>query len=119
MPVDEKHPWDCDVDATRAGLERFIRALFIVRGHFTDSFALGPIDTPSRNTIFVRVWIPHSRYAEFVRLARCAPLRKPARVIVGTTLSLCREIEGPHNFGVDDRGEATKCVDCGALPGVD
>jgi hypothetical protein len=33
--------WDCDIDTTRAGLERFARGLIQCGGRMTSSFTLG------------------------------------------------------------------------------
>lgn len=72
-------PWDTDVSATRAGLERLMRALICVGGHFTDSFAFGPMDPPSRISVFLRVFIPEGREEEFKTRAK-AELLPPPRV---------------------------------------
>jgi hypothetical protein len=79
----EKVPYDAECDATRIGMERFFRALLAVRGHFSDSFSLAPIDTPSRVTIFLRVWLRPGTEARFVELAKIRePLKTPPRVSV-------------------------------------
>lgn len=87
MPVDGKLPWDVDVDSTCAGMERFIRALVVSRGHFTDSFTLGSdLTKPSRDTVFFRVWIPEGKELFFLELSKCEELRPPPRVQVGMGL---------------------------------
>lgn len=80
----DKQPWDAECDATRVGLERFMRALIVVKGHFTDSFYLAPVDKPTRGvTVFFRVWIPEGLEAKFALLAKpISPLKAPPRVSV-------------------------------------
>ncbi len=78
-----KLPWDADCDATRAGMERFLRALVCTGSHFTDSFALTAVDVPSRATIFFRIFVPEGREQYFMRLAKVDELRPPPRVHVG------------------------------------
>lgn len=68
--MNEKKPWDTDTPASKVGLERFIRSLVSVRGHFTDSFSLAPIDQPSRGvSVFFRVWIPEGNEKRFEELS--------------------------------------------------
>lgn len=85
-PRDGKLPWDADCDATRAGLERMVRALVVVDGHFTCSHLIGDrakVAEPQRGyTIFFRVWIPIGREAEFAQHAK-AELTPPPRIQVG------------------------------------
>jgi hypothetical protein len=79
----EKLPWDVDCDATRVGMERFLRALVCTRSHFTDSFSLAPVVKPSRVTVFFRVWIPTGSEQRFLELAQVDELKPPQRVSVG------------------------------------
>jgi hypothetical protein len=82
--MSEKLPWDVDCDATRAGMERFIRALVCVRGHFSDSFTLYPVDKPQRGvSVFFRVWIPEGAEQRFLEMAGLDELKPPPRVQVG------------------------------------
>jgi hypothetical protein len=73
----QKKPWDTDCDATKAGLERFMRALIITGSHFTSSFTLAPVERPCRGvSVFFRVWIPEGREGVFITHSQCA--LKPA-----------------------------------------
>lgn len=84
QPIDGKLPWDADVDGTRAGMERFVRALVCVGGHFTSSFTLGNDATkPFKDTVFFRVWIPEGKEARFLEVSTLEELRPPPRVHVG------------------------------------
>lgn len=86
-----KQLWDAECDATRAGMERFLRALVHVGGHFTDSFTLAPILEPRRGvTVFFRVWLLPGTEARFVELAKIEPVRPPPRVDLGMT---CDDVE--------------------------
>jgi len=74
----EKLPWDVDIDATKIGMERFIRALVVTDGHFTDSFSLASVEKPSRFvTVFFRVWIKPGAEQRFLALAGVDKLRPP------------------------------------------
>jgi hypothetical protein len=74
----EKLPWDVDVDATKVRMERFIRALVVVDGHFTDSFSLASVEKPSRGvTVFFRIWIKPGTEQRFLALAGVDRLRPP------------------------------------------
>ena len=81
--MSEKQPWDTDCDATRAGMERFLRALVCTGSHFTDSHALAPVDKPARVSVFFRVWIPTGRERLFMDMANLDELKPPSRVQVG------------------------------------
>lgn len=90
----EKKPWDADCDATKAGLERFMRALIVVGGHFTDSFSLAAVDKPTRGvSVFFRVWIPDGSEQRFAELAHVEPLKPPPRVSLGWSVDVPRETE--------------------------
>lgn len=71
-----KKPWDAEVDATRTGLERLMRALLVVGGHFTDSFSLAPVtERPSRVTVWLRVHLPEGAEERFRELAHLGEVR--------------------------------------------
>lgn len=78
-----KLSWDVDCDATRAGLERFMRALVCTKSHFTDSFTLAPVDKPRRVTVFFRIWVPEGSEQRFMEMANIPELKPPPRVSVG------------------------------------
>lgn len=78
-----KLPWDAECDATKAGMERFLRALVCTHSHFTDSFTLAPVDKPCRVTVFFRVWVPEGHELRFLELARVDELKPPPRVAIG------------------------------------
>lgn len=89
---DGKLNWDTDCDATKTAMERFLRALVVVGGHFTSSFSLHPVATPQRGvSVFFRVWIPRGREARFVELAK-VELKPPPRVSLGWS---CDEPDDP------------------------
>jgi hypothetical protein len=77
----EKKPWDTDTNASKAGLERFIRALLSCGGHFTSSFFIGgSISIPNRATsIFFRIWLPVGMEKKFEELSGLT-LKEPPRV---------------------------------------
>lgn len=81
--VDGKLPWDAECDATKVGMERFLRALVCTGSHFTDSHSLAPVLCPSRITVFFRVWIPEGQEQTFLALSRGDELKPPPRVSVG------------------------------------
>lgn len=87
--MSEKLPYDADCLATHAAMERFLRALVIVGGHFTDSFTLHPIDKASRSvSVFFRVWLRPGTERQFEELAKIDPIKQPPRVDLGLTSSL-------------------------------
>ncbi len=74
------NPWDTDTEASKVKLERFIRSLLVVGGHFTSSFSLAPIENPTRSvSVFFRVWIPEGNEKRFEELSGLK-LKKPAKV---------------------------------------
>lgn len=75
-----KQPWDAECDATKVAMERFLRALVVVRGHFTDSVSLAPVDKPSRVTIFFRVFLIPGTEQRFAELAKIEPVKSPPKV---------------------------------------
>ena len=82
-PVNGKLPWDADCDATRVGMERFLRALVCTRSHFTDSFTLAPVSKPTRGvTVFFRVWIAVGQEQAFLEMAGVDALKPPPRASV-------------------------------------
>lgn len=90
----EKLPWNCDCDATRAGMERFIRALVRVGGHFTDSFTLHTIEKPTRGvTVFFRIWLVPGTEQRFLSLAEIDEIKPPPRVDLGWSDSSPRDID--------------------------
>lgn len=76
----DKQPWDAECDATKVAMERFLRALVVVRGHFTDSFSLAPVDKPSRVTVFFRIWLIPGTEQRFVELAKIESLKPPPKI---------------------------------------
>jgi len=83
-PLSEKKPWDTDCQATKVALERFVRSLVMVGGHFTDSFFLptGEVARPNRYTsVFFRVWIPVGQEERFKELSKMK-LAPPPRLQV-------------------------------------
>lgn len=82
--MSDKLPWDADCSATRAGMERFLRALVCVGGHFTDSFTLAPVTQPTRSvSVFFRIWLPQGCELRFLEMANIDELKPPPRVQVG------------------------------------
>lgn len=81
--MSEKIPWDADCDATRVGLERFMRALVVTHSHFSDSFTLASVVKPGRVTVFFRVWIPEGEEQAFMKLACIDEMKPPPRVALG------------------------------------
>jgi hypothetical protein len=81
--VNGKLPWDAECDATKVGMERFLRALVCTKSHFSDSFSLAPVNTPSRVTVFFRVWVPEGQEQRFLEMAKLDELKPPPRVQVG------------------------------------
>jgi hypothetical protein len=81
--VADKLAWDVDCSATRAAMERMLRALVCTGSHFTDSFSLGQVDKPSAVTVFLRVHVPIGSEQRFLTLAGVDTLRPPPRVQVG------------------------------------
>jgi len=82
--MDKLNPWDTDCEATKVGLERFIRALLCVQGHFTSSFTIGnyPLNVPSRGvSVFFRVHIPDGREREFEELSGMT-LAAPPKIVL-------------------------------------
>jgi len=75
--------WDAECDASRAGLERFMRALVCTCSHFTSSFAPTSVATPSREIVTFRVWIPVGMEQEFLSAAKVDVLAPPVNVQVG------------------------------------
>jgi len=84
--VNTKSPWDAECDATKVGLERFLRACICTKSHFTDSFSLAPVDKPCRVTVFFRVWIPEGQEQAFLKMALLDGLKPPPRVQLGMEL---------------------------------
>lgn len=82
---DDKLNWDAECDATRAGMERFLRALVCTDSHFTDSFTLEPVTKPKRVSVFFRVWIPRGSEQRFLAMAQIDELKPPPRVDLGWT----------------------------------
>ena len=83
----DKIPLDANCDATKVGLERFMRALIVVGGHFTDSFTLAPVVEPSRGvTVFFRIWLHPSTEARFAELAKVEMPTTPLKVDCGAAL---------------------------------
>ena len=81
---DGKLPWDAECDASRAAMERFLRALVCTDSHFTDSFTLMSVTKPTRGaTVFFRVWIPAGSEQRFLELAQIDEVKPPMRVQVG------------------------------------
>lgn len=96
--MSDKTAYDTDCDATRAGMERFIRALVTCGGHFTSSFTLYPIDKASRHvSVFFRVWLKPGTERRFMEMAG-VEIKWPARVSVG--------MEGPSD-------DESRCAVCG------
>ena len=90
-----KRPWDVDTNMGKAALERFMRALVVCRGHFTDSMTLGPVGSAGRNvSLFTRVWLPDGKLPEFRQLAKPFAVRVPPRVQVGMHEWSCSECGG-------------------------
>lgn len=91
----ERRPWDVDLTMSKAALERYMRALVVVRGHFTDSMTLygDPLNADRSVSLFTRTWIPDGRLAEFQRLARPEGVRPPARMQVGMASHECPECD--------------------------
>lgn len=80
---DGKLPWDAECNTTRAAMDRFLRALVYVDGHFTDAHTLGNVMHPLRYVhVHFRVWLPEGREAEFVSLAK-VEIKPPPRVDLG------------------------------------
>ena len=76
-------PWDAEFQATRPGMERAMRALVCVRGHFTDSMTLAPVTKPARNvTVFLRVWLRPGTEQVFMNMAGIDEIKPPPRVHV-------------------------------------
>lgn len=93
-----KTAYDTDCTASGASMERFIRALCTVRGHFTDSFSLAPIDKPTRAvSVFFRIWLTPGTEHRFMEMAG-VEIKPPARVSVGC--------EGPSD-------DESRCAVCG------
>lgn len=80
---DDKLNWDAECDATRAGMERFLRALVCTDSHFTDSFTLEPVTRPKRVSVFFRVWIPRGSEQRFLEMAQIDELKPPPMVDAG------------------------------------
>ena len=84
--MSEKLSWDVEIEATRVGMERLMRALVCTHSHFTDSFTLQSprlIEKPSRASVFFRVWITVGAEQRFLALAQIARLHPPPVVQVG------------------------------------
>ncbi len=76
-------PWDAEFQATRPGMERAMRALVCVRGHFTDSMALAPVAKPTRAvTVFMRIWLRPGTEQVFMEMAGIDEIKPPPRVHV-------------------------------------
>jgi hypothetical protein len=96
--MSDKTAYDTDCDANKTAMERFFRALVTVRGHFTDSFSLAPVDKPTRGvSVFFRVWLRPGTERRFCDLAG-AEIKPPGRVSVGT--------DGPPD-------DESRCAVCG------
>ena len=67
-------------------MERFLRALVVVHGHFTDSFSLAPVDKPSRATVFFRIWLKPGTESQFVEIAQIESVKTPPKVEFGYML---------------------------------
>lgn len=84
-PINGKLPWDTSCLATAAGLERMMRALVVVDGHFSDCFSAHRehLAKPSRSAeVHFRVWIPEGWEQKFCDIAQ-AKLIEPPRAQVG------------------------------------
>ncbi len=77
-------PWDAEFQATRPGMERAMRALVCVRGHFTDSMTLAPVAKPTRAvTVFMRIWLRPGTEKVFMEMAGIDEIKPPPLVHVG------------------------------------
>lgn len=84
MTIKVKLAWDVDIDATKAAMERLMRALVCTKSHFTDAYALAPIDVPTRGvSVFFRVHITEGQEQRFLAMAKLDLLRPPPRIQVG------------------------------------
>jgi hypothetical protein len=75
--VSDKLPYDAECNASKAAMERFLRALVEVDGHFTDSFYNHPLNKP-HTTVYFRVWLPPGTEQRFARLAQIEAVKPPA-----------------------------------------
>lgn len=74
--------WNCDIDTTKSGLERFARALLMTGSTMTSSFILSH-HFGRGVSAFTRVLVPDDRKEEFEEIAKpIGGLRVPPKVAV-------------------------------------
>ena len=78
-PRDDWEWWDCDIDTTRAGLERFARGLILCGGRMTSSFTLGK-DLGRGVSAFTRIQLQRSKAEAFCEIVQPIDgLRRPPK----------------------------------------
>ncbi|MDP3908875.1 MAG: hypothetical protein Q8Q14_00650 [Gemmatimonadales bacterium] len=83
----KRWPWDVDIDTTRVGLERCMRALIETESTMTSSMRLSK--RMGRGvSAFLRVHVPEGREANFRAIARPIEMRPMPRVQVGMEQSV-------------------------------
>ncbi len=72
--------FDCSVAWNDKAMARFVRALVVHRGHFTDSFTFARPPYGRNDTTVFRVWLPATRVEAFKADAQPQELRLPPQV---------------------------------------